>query len=168
MATAQPAVAQSVNMSALRAYLLDHLAGGESAIRTLEDFRRHEGRCAVSQLAERLVSDIQADRDVLRRLLREAGGSNNPLRRLFSWLGAKLGGLKFWRRFSGELGPFEGAEILSLGILGKRALWVALRQLQAEAGLFPDEDFGALISKAEEQYQIVEDKRIEMIRQAFL
>ncbi len=168
MTTTQAAPTRSVNQRALRSYLLDHLTGGDTAIRVLQDFVQLPAHRPVSELAAQLLPEIEADREVLRQLLRDAGGSTNPLRRMLAWLGGKLSGLKFWRRVSKQLGPFEGIEVLSLGILGKRALWRTLRKLQSDAALYPGNDFQSLIARAEGQYERVEQERVQMIDQAFL
>ncbi|WP_425400157.1 hypothetical protein [Aeoliella sp.] len=168
MMTTRSAATCNVQNQLLRTYLLDHLTGGDTALQVLRDFEQQEARRTNSELAQRLLPEIEHDREVLRRLLQEVGGTTNAFRRFISWLSGKMSGLKFWWRLSKELGPFEGLEVLSLGILGKRALWRTLQRLQSDAGVFPNQDFDSLIQRAESQYTLVENGRMQAVPHTFL
>jgi hypothetical protein len=67
-----------------------------------------------------------------------------------------------------SLGVFETLEVLSLGILGKRALWRALEAVAAADTRLQAIDFNTLINRAEAQYAAVEARRLEAARRVFV
>ena len=59
----------------LTTYLQDHLAGAIHAIDLLKAMRDHYEGKPLGQFAEELLVEIEADRDVLRRLTEHTGGA---------------------------------------------------------------------------------------------
>jgi hypothetical protein len=59
-------------------------------------------------------------------------------------------------------------EALALGIQGKRALWLALNAVAAQAPLFESVDLMRLVQRAKEQHECVESIRLDAARDAFL
>jgi hypothetical protein len=95
--------------------LLEHLEATHSED-TLRDFFRE------------LHADIAADRDELEALMKALNIDQSRTRKASAWLTEKITELKL--RFddpkAGALLLFESLEALSLGIKGKRSLWITL------------------------------------------
>jgi ABC-type hemin transport system ATPase subunit len=62
------------------------------------------------------------------------------------------------------IGAFEAFEAIGLGILGKRALWEALKTLQATDNRVAGLDYDALANRAEQQFQKANQYRLELAR----
>jgi hypothetical protein len=117
----------------LATYLADHLAGAAGAIDLLSGLvRQHRGTPEVATLRELLV-DIRSDERTLRTLALALGGKGRRPKRLLGKVAGRLTRVRIAlvsgrdRRF----GLFEGLEVLGIGILGKRALWRALQEVDA-------------------------------------
>jgi hypothetical protein len=150
----------------LATYLNDHLAGSVVAIELMESLESsHEGT-PVATFVRELRSDIEADQKELQRLMSSLEISESRTRKVSAWLTEKLSELKL--RFDdsedGNLRLFESLEALSLGVEGKHSLW---RGLKAAAEISPALqilDYEKLQTRAEEQRDRVETKRIEVAR----
>ena len=151
---------------ALRTYLQDHVAGAQHAVQLLEALIELRGETSVGQFAVGLLQGVEEDVAVLKRLATNAGAEGFELKEIAGWLGDKLGRMKLaplGKRFN----TFEALEFLSLGILGKRALWKALMSVASEHPELQGTDFATLIERAEAQYAETEEMRLFMARQAF-
>jgi hypothetical protein len=150
--------------TALHAYLNDHLAGATGALDLLDRMIRHAGTPDERRMLTELCADVSQDRATLERLLDVSGARTSALRTAGGWMVEKAGRLKLLLDDPGRgsLGHLEQFEMLALGILGKRALWQAL--LAAHLPEFDDVDFAALETRADEQYQRVEERRIASAR----
>ena len=89
---------------------------------------QHEGE-SVGALAAQLVAEVEADRGVLDALARRVAEGPSLLKDATGWLGEKISQLKLGHQVAGPLGTFQALEILALGVLGKVALWDALREV---------------------------------------
>jgi hypothetical protein len=69
---------------------------------------------------------------------------------------------------AGPLRLFESLEALSLGIEGKRSLWIALRTVAANAPSLRILDYERLIQGAQNQRDRVETRRIETAKEALI
>ena len=60
--------------------------------------------------------------------------SKNPVKQATTWLAEKASRVKLSGMSSGEdeLGTFLALETLSLGVEGRKRLWIALKQVQGE------------------------------------
>ena len=87
-------------------------------------------------------------------------------RRAAAWLAEKVSELKLWLddRADGAFRLFEATEAISIGIQGKRALWRALAIAAADNREFQGLDFELLIRRAEDQWQRIEQVRLESAR----
>jgi hypothetical protein len=83
-----------------------------------------------------------------------------------AWLAEKASRLKFSGASAAELGTFEALEFLALGIFGKRLLWRALRTALAGDPRAADVDFDELATRAEAQFDAVEERRLDFARRA--
>src|SRR3954467_4732 len=115
-------------------YLNDHLAGSTVAI---ELIKRAAGENEGTELGAFLVAlreEIEADRNALLEVMSELGTGVDTKKRLTAWATEKAGRLKL----NGELFSYSPLsrvtelEGVSLGIEGKRLLWIALRSTWGE------------------------------------
>jgi hypothetical protein len=146
---------------ALTTYLQDHLAGSMHAIELLEVMREHFKGHPLGEFAAKMLVEIEADREVLAELTERAGGAVGGMKEWGAWLAEKVSRLKLKHGSSDGLGTFEALEFLVMGIHGKRALWRALTTVAADDSRLDGIDFGELISRAEKQHGITEERRLE-------
>jgi hypothetical protein len=155
--------------TALTTYLNDHLAGSVVALELLGHLLEQDPGSGRDELA-RIRGEIEEDQQTLRRILRDLGGEESPVRKAAAWLTEKLGQVKFRvdDEGSGELRVLEALEALGLGIQGKLSLW---RALEAVAGTVPSLggiDLPQLQQRAERQFQRVEELRRRAARAALV
>lgn len=146
----------------LSTYLTDHLAGAEAALGLL-DRLGSDPRDELDPQA--LQREIEADRDVLAGVLEALGSGPSGLKRAAGWVAEKLARPKL--PLDEPLGRFEALELLSLGILGKRALWRALATCADADGRLARFDLTDLAARAEAQHAAVERARLAWARRAF-
>lgn len=150
----------------LASYVDDHLAGARSAIDLLEVIeKRHEGD-AFGRLAHELHLEIDEDRQVLRGIADRIGIDSNLVKETGAWLGEKFSRLTFRYGGSDAFGQFMALETLTLGILGKRALWQALREHAQNDVRLQGIDYDHLITRAESQYGRAENERLRRVHTA--
>jgi hypothetical protein len=134
------------------------------AVELLKAIRDHYAGKPLGQFASELLSDIEADRNVLARLTENTGGASGGPKEWASWLAEKVSRLKLKHDSGDGLGTFEALEFLVLGIHGKRALWRALAAVApCNSGLLGT-DFGSLIARAENQHARLEEERLNYAR----
>ena len=154
-----------MNRENLATYLNDHLAGSVAALGLLDHLVESTKGTAHQAFFETLKSEVTADQDVLRELLTRLSAPESTVRKAGAWLMEKAARIKL--RVDGSKGsPMERLEALEgllIGITGKRALWLAL---SAAAEPLENVDFPRLVSRAEQQIEAVETKRIEAAREA--
>jgi hypothetical protein len=150
----------------LTTYLHDHLAGARFATSLLNDLARQELDGEITGFAAALLLEVQADQDDLQRLVELLDSQPSMIKEASAWLTQKLGRLKF-QLSTDPFGIFEALEVLSLGILGKIALWNALQETDA----IPQPsslDLDKLLQRAREQYANVETHRLRYARQSLV
>ena len=147
----------------LAIYLNDHLAGALLAVELLEHLERTYAGHSVEQFATALRGDIEADRQQLRTLMSALSVSESRARQATAWVAERLTLMKLrlddWA--AGDFRLFEALEALAIGIDGKRALWVALARAAAETPGLRLLDYDLLVSRAVEQRERVERRRLE-------
>lgn len=150
-----------LDLRSLTTYLNDHLAGAEAAIALLEKLESHE----LDELdVAGLRREITADHRVVADLLEAWGTGPSGLKRAAGWLAEKLSRPKL----SDEpLGRLEALELLSLGILGKRALWRSLAAVRTDDPRLDALPLEELEARAEAQYALVERARLACAVRAF-
>jgi hypothetical protein len=151
---------------ALVTYLRDHLAGAAAAVDLLEMLRDQHAGEPLGEFAAEILADVEADRAALTAVAQRVGGEPGVLKDATAWIGAKVARLKLGRQVAGSLGTFEALETLGLGILGKLALWRALVLVAPSDPRLAGLDFGWLATRAETQYDRVEERRLEAARSA--
>jgi hypothetical protein len=147
----------------LATYLEDHAAGAAAAIELLESLRDHHGENLIG-FASEMLREVQEDQLTLKALLERVDPEPKGVKEAVSWLAEKVSRLKLGRVGGGDLGTFEALETLALGILGKRALWIALAEIVDPR--LSGTDFRALADRAEQQHRRAEEKRLEVARRA--
>lgn len=103
---------------------------------------------------------------MLKGIAGNAGEGTYEMKQLAGWLTDKLSRLKL-APLAKPFHTFEALEFLSLGILGKRALWKALMSVGKEHPELQRIDFVALMDRADSQYVATEEMRLVLAGQAF-
>lgn len=154
----------------LTTYLNDHLAGSVVALELLEHLEESYAETPLGRFFAELRADITADREKLEALMGQLEISQSRTRRASAWLTEKVTALKLRLDdpADGDLRLFESLEGLSLGIEGKRSLWLALSVVAERSPHLQLLDYQELISRAEAQRSRVEEKRIETAKRALV
>jgi hypothetical protein len=151
----------------LAAYLHDHLAGSSFAVELLEKLADQFTRLPSGAVARELLEQVQIDRRTLEQLIGKVGRTAPGLYDAIGWTAERISRLKLKHDDPKGIGVFEAFEAISLGILGKRALWEAMRDLQHTDPRVGGLDYDALISRAEQQFQTANRHRLHLGRSAF-
>jgi hypothetical protein len=151
----------------LTIYLHDHLAGSVFEVELVEELARDAGELRLADQAKSWESEIKADQETLREILRRLDASTSSAKDVITWIAEKAARLKLRRQSHGELGLLETLETLALGILGKQKLWRLLHELLGPDRQFADIDFNGLIQRADAQHESVEANRLELARKVF-
>jgi hypothetical protein len=147
---------------AMDVYLNDHLAGAMLGADLAEQIRsRHEGT-PLGAVMESIAREIEEDRETLLELMERMGVGKNPVKQLSGWVAEKASRVKFSGVVSGEPehGAFLALESLSLGVEGKRCLWVALAQVRDRHPALEATNLDLLIQRAETQRSTLERERV--------
>ena len=113
------------------------------------------------------MTEIEEDRETLKRLMDEVGAKRDPLKAGGAWAAEKLGRLKLNGQLTGysPLSRLEELEFLHMGITGKVEMWGAFKRTLS--GRVPGFDFEALELRAERQRDEVENHRLQAAAEAF-
>ena len=144
---------------ALSTYVEDHLAGATAGLELLEALSAQHQGDPTGALARRLLPEVEDDRRTLEGIARTLD-AGSALKEAGAWLAEKVSRLKLHRDVKGMLGTFEALEAMTLGVLGKRALWRALAVAAGSDARLAGFDFGALAASAERQHALLEDERL--------
>jgi hypothetical protein len=158
-----------MTMKHLATYLNDHLAGSVVALELMEHLETAHRDSTVAGFLATLRADVAADRQELEALLERLQYSESGPRQALAWLGEKVAQLKLQLDDSatGALRLFEGLEVISLGIEGKRSLWLALAAVAETIPALQGVDYDRLIQRAENQRRQVETERLRAAQEAF-
>ena len=150
----------------LATYLQDHLAGATGAVELLEMLVKEHGGKPLGEVAAKLLDEVREDQATLQSLAEKDGEGVSIFKDAAAWVGSKVGRVKLGRSAAGELGTLETLETLALGILGKLALWEALREAVPSRAELADVDLATLIARALWQHATAEGLRLEVARTA--
>lgn len=157
-----------MNTKHLGTYLNDHLAGSVAALELFKRLKFANTGTPRGQVFADLLREIEQDQTALRDVLKELDFRVSPIRKAAAWFAEKFV-LKLLADNPGDkLVRFEQLEALALGIEGKRALWLALDAVAAQAPLFEPVNLMRLVQRAKEQRECVETIRLAAARDAFL
>ncbi|MGH3131451.1 MAG: hypothetical protein ACRDNX_11580, partial [Gaiellaceae bacterium] len=152
----------------LRIYLNDHRAGSviglELAKRALASNRGND----YGRVLEDLIGEIEADRETLDGLMEMLDIPRNRPKQVVGWVAEKLGRLKLNGQIRGysPLSRLEELEGLSLGVEGKKAMWLSLQRVAGSDPRLSTFDFDALVERAGAQRESLEELRRRATEQA--
>ena len=149
-------------------YLNDHLAGSVVALELMEHLQEaHAGTPLESFLAE-LRADVTADRHELEGLMEKLHITESRTRKATAWLTEKVTEIKLRLDdpAGGALRLMESLEVLSLGIEGKRGMWLAMAAVAEQADWLRVVDYERMIHRAEEQRGCIEAERLKAAKAA--
>jgi hypothetical protein len=152
----------------LAIYLNDHLGGSTVGLELVKRAAGEYRGAPLGDFLTELAAEIEEDRETLREIMATLGVVEDKLKIATGWLGEKAGRLKPNGHFLSRspLSPLIELDALSIGIEGKRLLWVALYGSAAELGLDP-ERLEELELRAARQREGVEVHRAAAALRAF-
>jgi hypothetical protein len=150
----------------LAVYLHDHLAGSSFAVELLEKLGSEFTGTQSGDLARELLEQVQIDRKTLEQLIAKVGNASPDLYDALGWIAGRVSRIKLKHDDPAGIGAFEAFETISLGILGKHALWQALQVRQNADTRVAGPDYPALMTRAQQQYQKANQYRLELINGA--
>ena len=144
----------------LATYLNDHLAGSTAGVELARRAASENADTSLGDFLSGLAQEISEDRAALREIMDTLGVGADHKKLVVAWAGEKAGRLKPNAQLRGysPLSPLIELEVLSLGIEGKRLLWVALQSIADEYEL-PAEGLRELAARARRQRARVERHR---------
>jgi hypothetical protein len=151
----------------LQTYLHDHYSGSTFAAELLETLQKQYPGDELGRLAGDILVEVKDDREVLHKVIQQIGSAGPDLKDVGAWVAEKVSRLKLKHDHPRGLGAFEALETLSLGILGKRSLWAALKRVLEIDSRVRGIDYDALIVKADDQFARIEQQRLQTARSAF-
>ncbi|HEY9138559.1 MAG TPA: hypothetical protein VIM67_09825 [Terriglobus sp.] len=151
----------------LKTYLHDHIAGAQHAIQLFEALKELNDESTLSQFAAEQLQQIKEDLEVLENIAKRLRADEFQIKEIAGWIGDKLSRLKL-APLGKPFHTFEALEFLTLGILGKRALWRTLRLMAPRHPELTSVDFDQLIERAEAQYEATETMRLGMAQRVFV
>jgi hypothetical protein len=141
-------------MKYLPIYLNDHYAGSTLGVELAKRAaKNNNGNAEFGPALATLASDIDQDRDSLKRMMDRLGVSEDRLKASIFWLGEKVGRLKP----NGELLQFSPlsrvveVEGLITGVSGKLSLWRTLLELAEREDRLEEGELEVLAGRAEDQ-----------------
>lgn len=147
-----------MNLDLLITYLNDHRAGATAATDVIERLIDDNHGEALGDFATILLREIEQDEQELDGLIQRYGAAPGVLKKAVAWAATKMTMPKFDRTMAGSFGNFQALEFLSMGVLGKRALWRMLQSLSDPELL--SVDYKKLIERADSQFEQIEQWRI--------
>ena len=149
-----------MSTKSLTAYLQDHAAGAAGALDLVRHLISIYAGSPDAKFFENLRTQIEEDRATLDELLSRLRASESKIFNAMSRAGEKVARVKLLLAGSSneDLGRLEALDALSLGIEGKRALWLALAT--AAVPKLQTVDFAVLARRAVAQRKGVERRRL--------
>jgi hypothetical protein len=146
----------------LGVYLNDHLAGSAAGTELAQKLRDNHQGTELGQAMAALHRDISEDKETLEELMRTLEVERHPVKEAAGWALEKLSRLRLNPALTGgaELTRLLETEALSLGIEGKLAMWLALKEAAAADPRLAGTDFDRLIERARGQRRSLEPHRL--------
>jgi hypothetical protein len=149
----------------LAIYLRDHhaagVAGARLARRTASAGELDSGNDELRRVASEIREDLIALEGIMRRLGVEPDRVKDTLSRVAERLSRMKPNGQLLRR--SPLSDLLELETLVVGITGKQALWVSLREIPS----ISTEELDQLLERAEGQRRIVENARLRAAKRSF-
>jgi hypothetical protein len=150
-------------------YLEDHHGGSSAGVELAERLRREHEGTPFGTVMLGLVADIKQDRKVLEELIERVEADKSAVKQAAGWVAEKAARLRLNPAMTGssELTTLMQIETLSLGIEGKRLLWLVLARVAERDERLAGIDFDRLIGRAESQRETLESYRLDAGSEAF-
>ena len=147
---------------ALTAYLNDHLAGSAAGVELAEKLRDNNQGTELGNVMAALHHDIEQDRATLEELMDRLEVTRHPVKEAAGWMLERLSRLRLNPALTGsaDLTRLLETEALSLGIEGKLAMWLALKEAAATDPSLAGTDYDRLIERARSQRGALEPHRL--------
>jgi hypothetical protein len=152
----------------LATYLNDHLAGATAGRELARRSASSNRGSALGEFLSGLAEEIEEDRDALLAVMAELRIGVDRIKVLGGWTIEKLGRLKPNGRVLSysPLSPLLELEGLLLGIHGKLALWLALKEIGVDEPALAAIDLAGLAARAERQLAALEPHRLAIVKDA--
>jgi hypothetical protein len=150
-----------VSNELLGVYLNDHLAGSASGVELARKVRdQSDGPDA--RFFTDICEQIEADRGTLENVMSALDIGRNSIKDAAGWMLEKISRLKLNATLSGssDLKRMTECETLSLGVEGKRLMWIALNEVYGGDARLTDFNLPQLVRRAEEQRAGLEQHRL--------
>ena len=153
----------------LGVYLNDHLAGSSAGLELAEKLRDNNQGTALGDVMAALHLEIEQDRKSLEELMARLDVARHPVKDAAGWVLERLSRLRLNPALTGsaELTRLLETEALSLGIEGKLAMWLALKEAAAGDQRLAGTDYDRLIERARGQRRSLEPHRVAAAARAF-
>jgi hypothetical protein len=150
-------------------YLNDHLMGSTTGIELVRRIAHEHRGTDLGTFADGLAAEIEEDRDALLEIMERLRASRDQAKVALGWVSEKAARLKPNGELRGTspLTPLVELESLSLGIEGKRSLWLALAEAGPVADLIGRDRLAQLEARAGDQRERVEVHRRAAVHRAF-
>src|SRR4051794_13653876 len=157
-------------MKYLPIYLNDHYAGSTLGVELAKRAaKNNDGNAEFGPALATLATEIDEDRDALKRIMARLDVSEDRIKATIFWMGEKVGRLKP----NGELLQFSPLsrlveiEGLISGVGGKHSLWRVLLDVAAQHSRVDEAELQRLAQRAEDQLSRLHDLRGAAAREAF-
>ena len=146
----------------LGVYLNDHLAGSAAGTELAEKLRDNNQGTELGNTMAALHRDIEHDKATLEELMARLEVEQHPVKEAAGWLLERLSRLRLNPALTGsaDLTRLLETEALSLGIEGKLAMWLALKEAAQADQRLAGTDFDRLIERARSQRRTLEPHRV--------
>ena len=153
----------------LGVYLNDHLAGSAAGTELAGKLRDNHKGTDFGEAMAALHHDISQDKDTLEELMGHLEVDRHPVKEAAGWMLEKLSRLRLNPALTGgpELTRLLETEALSLGIEGKLAMWLALKEAAAADPRLAATDYDRLIERARGQRRALEPHRLAAALESF-
>lgn len=145
----------------LSIYLNDHFAGSVAGVALGRRCLSNNQRSELGTFLQGLVAEIADDQAALSQLMDELSIPRSKAKIAAAWTAERIGRLKLNGRVTGysPLSRLVELEGLSVGIEGKRLLWLVLAQIRTTDERLLQCDFEALAERARTQREKLEPHR---------
>lgn len=150
-------------------YLKDHFAGSTGGIELAKRTAKANLGTEFAGPLERIATDIDEDREELKRIMGRLGVNEDPLKSGLAWGVEKAGRLKPNGQLRGysPLSRMVELEGLIGGVSGKLSLWRMLRDLVSSEPWLDAENLSRLEQRAEDQLERLHELRGQAGLEAF-
>ena len=163
-----PALRNADVHTRLSTYLNDHLGGSAGGIELARRLARSNKDTDYGPPLEIIARQIEEDIASLRDIMARLGVEEDRIKQAGAWAFEKVGRLKLNGQLLGysPLSRMVELEGLSLGVAGKRALWVVLLENFGEDPRLEGVKLKQLIARAKAQRVTLEDLRLRTAKEA--